>query len=152
MEGKKTILVVDDDKGILETLSELLESKGYTVDIAETGREAIEKSKIRMFDLALLDIKLPDMGGTELLGKLHQMTPRMMKIMITGYPSVQTAIASVNLGADAYILKPVNPRDLLNVVEQKLAEQSRAETLSEDQVSEWMGNRLRKLRSQDEAQ
>jgi DNA-binding NtrC family response regulator len=149
MEEKKSILIVDDDKDIRETLGELLEFKGYSVDMAETGREAIEKSETRMFNLALLDIKLPDMEGTELLGKLHQMVPRMMKIMITGYPSLQNAITSVNLGADAYILKPVNPNELLKVVDQKLTEQARAEMLSEEEVAEWIENRLKKLKSKE---
>lgn len=148
MEEKKSILIVDDDKDILETLSEFLGFKGYSVDTAETGREALDKSKTRLFNLALLDIKLPDMEGTELLAKLHELAPRTMKIMITGYPSLQNAIASVNLGADAYILKPVNPKELLKVMEQKLTEQARAEMLSEDKVAEWIQNRLKKLKTQ----
>jgi len=142
----KSILVVDDDRDMLETLSDLLKVKGYSVDTAETGREALEKSETRMFNLALLDIKLPDMEGTELLAKLHEKSPRMMKIMVTGYPSVRNAIASLNLGADAYVLKPVNPRELLKVVEQKLAEQSRAEMQSEDSVADWIQTRLKKLK------
>ena len=149
MEEKKQILVVDDDRDILETLSDLLEHKGYTVDTAESGRDAIDKSKTSLYNLALLDIKLPDMEGTELLARLHETAPRMMKIMITGYPSLQNAIASLNLGADAYILKPVNPKELLKLVEQKLGEQSRAEMLSEDEVAKWIQDRLRKLGKQD---
>ncbi len=146
MEEMKSIMIVDDDKDILGTLTELLKLRGYSVDTAETGREALEKSETRMFNLALLDIKLPDMEGTELLGKLHEKSPRMMKIMVTGYPSVRNAIASLNLGADAYVLKPVNPRELLKVVEQKLAEQSRAEMQSEDSVADWIQTRLKKLK------
>jgi DNA-binding NtrC family response regulator len=147
MEEKKSILVVDDDKDILETLTDLLKFKGYNVDATENGKEAIEKSKAHTFNLALLDIKLPDMEGTELLSKLHQMRPQMMKIMVTGYPTLQNAVASLNSGADAYVLKPVNPKELLKIVEQKLAEQSRAEMLSEDQVAEWIKARLEKLKS-----
>lgn len=150
MEEMKSILVVDDDRDILETLSDLLKVKGYSVDTAETGHEALAKSETRMFNLALLDIKLPDMEGTELLGKLHEKSPRMMKIMVTGYPSVQNAIASLNLGADAYVLKPVNPKALLKVVEQKLAEQGRAEMQSEDSVAEWIQTRLKKLKNQQQ--
>jgi DNA-binding response OmpR family regulator len=125
MEPKKSILVVDDDKDILETLTDLLMLKGYEVDTAENAKDAMEKSKTRTFNLALLDIKLPDMEGTELLSKLHQTKPQMMKIMVTGSPTLHNAIASLNLGADAYILKPVSPKELLKVVEEKLAEQSR---------------------------
>jgi len=146
LEERKRILVVDDDRAILRSLVTILQARGYDVDSAETGREAIEKSASRLFNLALLDIKLPDMEGTELLLKMHQTTPRMMKIMITGYPSLRSAVDAINLGADSYLLKPVNPKDLLKVVEEKLREQSEAETLSEDKVAEWIETRLRKVK------
>jgi DNA-binding NtrC family response regulator len=146
MEEKKRILIVDDDKAILASLKKILELKGYDVDAAETGREAIEKSKLQVFNLALLDIKLPDMEGTDLLVKMHRREPRMMKIMVTGYPSLGNAVASVNMGADAYVMKPVNPKDLLKVVEDKLREQSDAETLTEEKVAEWVETRLRKVK------
>jgi len=146
VDEKKRILIVDDDKDILESLKAFLELKGYSVDTAETGGEAIEKSEAGVFNLALLDIKLPDMEGTELLIRIHGTTPRMMKIMLTGHATLENAVASVNLGADAYLLKPVNPKDLLRVVEEKLREQALAETLSEDKVAEWIATRLRKVR------
>ena len=144
MEDKKKILVVDDDDAIAKSVATILQLKGYDVDTANTGHQAIEKSQSQLFNLALLDIKLPDMEGTDLLAKMHHTTPRMMKIMITGYPSLENAVAAVNLGADAYLLKPVNPKDLLKVVEEKLAEQSEAEALSEEKVADWVNTRLRK--------
>lgn len=67
---KKSILVVDDDKTILKSLKTLLELEGYSVDTVETGQEAIEKSKTEFYNLALLDIKLQDMEGTELLATM----------------------------------------------------------------------------------
>jgi two-component system response regulator HydG len=146
MEPKRSILVVDDDKDILETLTDLLRLKGYEVDTAENAKDAMEKARTRTFNLALLDIKLPDMEGTVLLSKLHQMKPKMMKIMVTGYPTLQNAMASLNLGADAYTLKPVSPKELLKIVEEKLAEQSRVEMLSEEQVADWIKARLEKLK------
>jgi len=148
MEEKK-ILIVDDDSDILGSLKAFLESKGYSVDTAETGTEAIEKSKANVFNLALLDIKLPDMEGTELLSRIHGTMPRMMKIMLTGHASLENAAASLNLGADAYLLKPVKPNDLLRIVEEKLREQSEAETLSEEKVAEWIATRLRKVKRED---
>jgi len=145
---KESILVVDDDKNILESFKSILESEGYCVDMVESGREAIEKSKAKFYNLALLDIKLPDMEGTELLTKLHSDTPRMMKIMVTGYPSLENAVKSLNLGADAYIIKPVDPEELLKLVEEKLREQRQAEKMSEEKVAEWIESRIRKLQSQ----
>jgi len=142
---KKSILIVDDDKSILESLKDILQSEGYSVDTVETGREAIEKSSDRFYNLALLDIKLPDIEGTELLTKMHRDTPRMMKIMITGYPSLENAVKALNLGADAYVMKPVNPGKLLKVVEEKLREQEEAESMTEEKVTEWVKTRIQKL-------
>ena len=124
-EKSKRILVVDDDNRILESLKVILESEGYTVETAESGEEAEKRNKNGFFDMALLDIKLPGMQGTELLEILHRESPRMVKIMMTGYPSLENAIASLKLGADAYIMKPVNPEKLLDVVKKKFKEREK---------------------------
>ena len=142
---KKSILIVDDDEDVLESLKGILRSNGYSVDTAKTGREAIERSEARFFNLALLDIKLPDMEGTELLTRMHGETPRMMKVMVTGHPSLENAVEAVNLGADAYIIKPVDPDELLEVVEDKLREQAEAERMSQEKVVKWIETRIRKL-------
>jgi len=142
---KKSILIVDDDKAILKSLKDILQSEGYIVDTAETGRGAIEKSEDQFYNLALLDIKLPDMEGTKLLTKMHRTTPRMMKIMVTGHASLENAVESLNLGADAYIMKPVNPENLLKVVEEKLKEQEEAEKMTQEKVTEWIETRVKKL-------
>ena len=98
-------------------------------------------------NLALLDIKLPDMEGTSLLTKIHQTEPRMIKIMVTGYPDLDNAVQSLNLGADAYLLKPVNPKALLKVVTEKLGEQEEAERMGEDKVRSWIETRVMKLKT-----
>lgn len=124
MQKKKTsILVVDDDKSILESATAILEVEGYSVDTAETGKQAIEKSKESYYNLALIDIKLPDMEGTDLLTKMELGVPRMRTVMITGYPSLESTVESLNLGADGYLIKPVEPRKLINIIEEKLKEQ-----------------------------
>ncbi|MEM2902788.1 MAG: response regulator [Candidatus Bathyarchaeia archaeon] len=146
MEEVKRILIVDDDKAILQSLEAILKMKGYEVETADTGREAIEKSRKKFYNLAILDIKLPDMEGTELLVKMHENMPRMMKIMLTGYPSLENAVKSLNLGADAFLMKPVNPKELLKVVEEKLREQTEMEMLSEEKVKQWIETRLKKLK------
>lgn len=145
MEGGRRILIVDDDEAILESLKAILELKGYKVDVARTGQEAIEKSKSNVYNLALLDIKLPDMEGTDLLVKMHGSEPKMMKVMLTGFPSLENAVRALNLGADAYLMKPINPKELLKVIEEKLREQYEAETMSEEKVRDWIETRLRKL-------
>jgi len=124
---KKTILVVDDDKAILESLKLILEKEGYIVDTAETGGEAIEKSRNRHYNLALLDIRLPDMEGTELLTRLNTGIPRMRTVMITGYPSLESTVESLNLGADGYLIKPIRPEKLVKILEEKIREQEAEE-------------------------
>lgn len=142
---KKSILVVDDDKSILGSFKIILEAEGYDVDTVETGWDAIERSKTGYYNLALLDIKLPDMDGTKLLTKLHDNVPKMMKVMVTGHASLDNAVISLNLGADAYVTKPVNPEDLLKVVDDKLREQESAKNVGQDQVNKWIETRIRKL-------
>ena len=147
MEKGKSILVVDDDKTILKSLEAVLRSEGYYVDTADNGKEAIEKSEAGFYNLALLDIKLPDMEGTELLLRMHECLPRMMKIMVTGYPELENAVESLNKGADAYLMKPVSPDKLLKIVQEKLTEQEEAGKMDQEKVKKWIETRVRKLKS-----
>jgi DNA-binding response OmpR family regulator len=143
------VLIVDDDQTILESTKAILEGAGYAVQTAETSRDAIHKAKSDWFDIALLDIDLPDMQGTELLERLQEIKPGMVKIMVTGSASLENAIQSVNLEAKAYIVKPFNPDDLLQVMEEKLKEQRAAERLDEDKVTDFIEERLQKLETQE---
>ena len=120
MVAKKTILVVDDDKSILRTFTRILQKSGYEIDVAETGKEAVEKTANRHYDLALVDIRLPDIDGTELLAKLKKPLQQTVKIMITGFPSLETGVKALDEGADAYLVKPVKPQELLVLLEEKL--------------------------------
>jgi len=140
------LLIVDDDEAILRNLERILSLEGYETDTARTGREAIEKTRRNFYNLALLDIKLPDMEGTELLKKMHETFPKMIKIMVTGYPDLENAIKSLNYGADAYLVKPVSVQELLDVVKQKINEQRNMEKMTEEKVKRWIETRIRKLR------
>jgi len=144
-ESKTRILIVEDDKNIRKTMKNILQQRGYETDTAKTGREAEKKANARFYDLALLDIKLPDMEGTQLLAKLHENTPKMVKIMVTGYPSLENAMEALNQGADAYVTKPVKPAKLLALIKEKLEEQSQAEKMTENKVTDWIKTRARKL-------
>jgi len=124
-EGK-SVLIVDDNPDILESFKFILESEGYSVDTARTSQEAVEKSENRFFNVALLDIKLPDMEGTELIKILR---PKMARIIMTGYPSSDNAVKSLDLGADAYLRKPIDPHNLAQVVEGKMKDQQVWESL-----------------------
>jgi len=142
---KTSILIVDDNEGIRETLSSILEEKGYDTDTAKNGAEAIDKSKTKFYNIALLDIKLPDIEGTKLLTEIQETSPKMIKIMITGYASLQNAVEALNLGANAYIMKPLNPENLLNVIAEKSKTQRKSETMNQKKVVEWIKTRALKL-------
>jgi len=145
MGERARILVVDDDESIRKTLATILEEKGYVVDTAENGKEAIEKSNAKFYNLALIDIRLPDMEGTKLLTAMKETIPRMVKIIVTGYPSLQNAIEAVNKGADAYVLKPVNIDHFLNTIREHLKKQREAKKYSEEKVTEFIETRAREL-------
>ena len=145
MKGKASILIVDDDENICKTLGLILEGEGYSVDVANSGAEAIEKSKEKVYNVALLDIVLPDMTGTELLKKLHETTPKMIKIMVTGYPNLQNAVEALNYNADAYLIKPVNYEKLLKVIEEKLEKQREEGTVTAEKIAAFVKTRTQKL-------
>jgi len=118
-DQERRILMIDDDKSILRTFTRILQKNGYEIDVAETGQEGLEKSKRKVYDLALIDIRLPDMDGTELLVKLQHTMRDAIKIMITGFPSLETGVKALDEGADAYLVKPVKPEELLALIEEK---------------------------------
>jgi DNA-binding response OmpR family regulator len=117
---KKSILVIDDDKSILRTLTRILQKAGYDVDTAETGKEAMEKFEKCQYNMTLVDVRLPDMDGTDMLINIKETLQNTIKIMITGFPSLETGVKALDSGADAYLVKPVRPEELLMLIEEKL--------------------------------
>ena len=132
--GPYKVLIVDDDPDILESFTQILENNGYHVDSAETGHEFLTKAKDTVYDIAIVDLKLPDMEGTELLRNMRHMSPQTKKIVITGYPTLESAIDAMGSGTDAYLLKPVEPDDFLRVVEEKIREKEESQTLATQTV------------------
>ena len=118
--------MIDDDESIRTTTAAILQNEGYAVDTAENGKEAIRRSKDDLYRVALIDFRLPDMEGTELLTALRETTPKMVKIMVTGYPTMQNAVECVNKHADAYFIKPVNYENLLNTIRELIQKQQKS--------------------------
>jgi len=118
-EYKKRILVVDDDRGILRTVKGILEKAGYIVDTVETGREALEKIEKQKFSLLLIDVKLPDMDGTEILRKMLN-DSETVKIIVTGFSSQEVGEKAADYGADDFLVKPVKGEELLSAVKERL--------------------------------
>jgi DNA-binding NtrC family response regulator len=145
MVNNARILVIDDDKIIRDTLQMTLEQKGYCVDKAENGKEAIAKSYANFYNLAIVDWRLPDMEGTKLLGKLKETTPKMAKIMLTGYPSMNNAIAAVNEHADAFFLKPIDFEVLLAKISELLKQQKEARAFSENLMVNFIETRVKEV-------
>jgi len=116
----EVVLIVDDDISILRTFSKLLQKAGYVTETAETGKEAIEKISKRFYDVVLIDFRLPDMDGTNLLEKISDHLISSVKIMITGFASLDLGAKALDMGIDAYLVKPVSPSDLLSLISEKL--------------------------------
>jgi DNA-binding NtrC family response regulator len=123
----------------------ILEDEGYAVDLASTGGEAIQKTQESTYNIALLDIRLPDMEGIELLKLMKDSVPRTRKIMVTGYPSMQNAIIALNKNADAYLIKPVNVEKLLDTVKEQLKLQESEREFSEVKVAEFIESRVKEF-------
>jgi DNA-binding NtrC family response regulator len=145
------ILIVDDDENIRKVLQAILEDEGYKVETAETAKKGIEQSEKAFFNLALIDVRLPDMEGIELLSKLRGTKPKMRKIVVTGYPTLQNAISAVNKGADAYVMKPFEVEKILQTIKEQLKKQKEENSYCEDKVVEFIETRIKALETSGQA-
>jgi DNA-binding NtrC family response regulator len=110
-----SFLVVDDDPKMRKMLTEVLTEEGYLVKTAANGKEAIKACQKMVFDVALFDVELPDIKGTELL-KLKTIQPKMLTIIITGHPSIENASKAIQEKADGFIMKPFEIPTLLQML------------------------------------
>ncbi len=114
------ILALDDVQDATVLIGKILTKKGHNVHTFTEEDEAISYAKANKVDLAILDIKLKKMSGIEVLGLLKTMAPEMRAIMLTGYPTVETAREAISLGADEYCVKPIDREELEEKVEKVL--------------------------------
>lgn len=115
-ENTPKILIIDDEKGIRTGTKRLLESEGYTVNNAENGTQGIEYGTGENYDLAIIDLKMPDYDGIEVLKRIKKKYPNTICLIATAYASYDTAIESTRLGAYSYIPKPFTPDDMIHQV------------------------------------
>jgi DNA-binding NtrC family response regulator len=139
------ILIIDDDENIRKVIAMILADEGYAVESVDTAKKAIEATRKKFFNLALIDVRLPDMEGIELLTKMRETTPKMRKIIITGYPTLQNAMEAVNRGADAYILKPFDMEKALQTIREQLERQEQERRFNQNKVAEFIETRVREL-------
>jgi DNA-binding NtrC family response regulator len=145
MDKTAKILIVDDDENIRKALIAVLEDEGYTVDSVDTGKKGIEKTQTEFFNIALIDVRLPDMEGTEVILKMQETSPTLRKIIITGYPTLQNAVAAVNKGANAYVMKPFDLEKMIQTIEEQLKKQEEERKFSEKKVAEFIETRVKEL-------
>ncbi len=120
MPAKNRILVVDDEEALRVVLSAELEGEGYQVTSAADGQEAINILTSNEFDLILLDIKMPNVDGFEVLKFVKDHWPKTKVVMLTGFADLKNAIESKKLGAEDFVSKPYDLVDLLTTVERVL--------------------------------
>jgi PAS domain S-box-containing protein len=120
MDDKITILVVDDERGIREGCRRILTGEGFAVDVATNGKEGLEMVKAKIYDLMLVDLMMPGMGGLEMMEQVGQIDSEIIMIVITGFATIETAVDAMKRGAYDYIPKPFTPDQLLAFVNRGL--------------------------------
>jgi len=114
------ILVVDDEKGIREGCRRILMSEGHSVEVAENGEEGLKLVTTKPFDLLLVDLMMPVMGGLEMMEEVRKFDPEIIMIVITGFATIETAVDAMKHGAYDYIPKPFTPDQVIAVVNRGL--------------------------------
>jgi len=146
-----SILIIDDDKDVADALGVILERQGYRIKIVHNGQDAIDASKKSNYNVALIDIVLPDISGIDLLKRLNEGVPRIRKIIVTGHATLDNAVKAVNLGADAYLMKPVSPDVLLRTIKQQLKKQDQEILVLQKKVNMYIDNiideRIKRIKS-----
>jgi CheY-like chemotaxis protein len=113
---RKPILIVDDEKNIRLTLSQVLEILGAEIDSASNGEEALAKLEEKDFGLILLDIRMPGMDGMEVLRRVREIRPDIRIVMITAYGTIESAVEAMKLGAVDFLQKPFDPEEIRELV------------------------------------
>ena len=114
---KLSVLIVDDDEVMRDTLSDVLKKKGYEVSVASSGNEALSAIRKNIVDLVVLDMRLPDLDGIEVLKRVKEFDTEILVIMMTAYSDVQTAVSAMKSGAYHYINKPFELEELKLLIE-----------------------------------
>ncbi len=118
------ILIVDDEINLLQSLSDVLKRKGYLVATARNGLEALEKLKERYFNIAIVDSKMPKMGGMELLEVMKERYPQTLVVILTGYGTIRNAVEAIKKGAHSYLIKPFRPDEIILIANKIMEEEN----------------------------
>jgi len=113
LEDRHSVLIVDDDSGFCQALADILSEKGYSPEYAHNGADALAKVKQNTYNIVLIDVNLPDTDGIELFKNMKQADPAIEGIIVTGYASIESAVAAVRYGTINYVMKPLVVEDVL---------------------------------------
>ena len=117
---KSTVLIVDDEPIVRESLRDWLKDAGYQVKTAESGEEALELIEKQDFSVMVVDVRLPGKTGIKVLKEIKVLKPQIKSIVITAYPSAELAAEAMKLGAVDYLIKPIAPDDLERLIRETL--------------------------------
>jgi DNA-binding NtrC family response regulator len=146
------VLLVEDEFSVAKGLEMVMTEEGYDVDLANTGREALHKFWTKdNFDLMVADLRLPDIDGMEVIQRVKEKRPETKVIIITGYPSVSSAVQAVKMGVSDYLRKPFTDDELLTAVGTALKEKGSMEELISETQKERLIQRQEVIRVLDRA-
>ena len=131
------ILIVDDDQDVREVLSDVVKNMGKHSITASDGREGLKRFQEHPVDLVITDLKMPEMDGTVLLKEIKRMDKDAVVIVLTGYPSIDTAVETIKEGAYDYLTKPLRVAEIEVVIERALERKTLAKSLAFFKGANW---------------
>lgn len=129
---KYRILVVDDELLIRDLLYDFFSGQGWDIVVADGGQKAVQYLKNQQFDLVLTDLKMPDMDGLDLTGKIRSLYRDLPVIIMTGFPSFDSAVAALRNKVEDYVVKPFNINQLFKAVKRVVEERRQAAGVGDD--------------------
>jgi ActR/RegA family two-component response regulator len=134
------VLLVEDEFSVAKGLEMVMTEGGYDVDMADTGKSALDKFRAKYFDLMVTDLRLPDIDGMEVIEQVRERRPETKVVIITGYPSVSTAVQAVKIGVSDYLRKPFTDDEFIAAVETALKDRNKESM--EELITETQKERL----------
>jgi len=119
------VLLMEDEMNIARGLEMVMREEGYDVDLADTGQRALDKFRVSEFDLLVADLRLPDMDGMDVIQQVREKRPKTNVVIITGYPSVSSAVQAVRMGVSDYLRKPFTEDEFKTAVKSALKEKEK---------------------------
>lgn len=136
MAGEQKILIVDDELPVCKSIASVLEDQGYSITTALSGEEALKKQESTEPDIIIADLMMPGISGMDLLKTVKERRPETIVIMVTGYPSIASAVQAIKLGAFDYIPKPFTPEELRSLVSRAVERKNLGKEIGAQEVQE----------------